>query len=61
MVISLGILLHAADLNMADFKTKTADLKKLFSKGFKSVKLAFKSGWEKVKHVGKKKEVAQAR
>jgi len=50
---------HFADLNMVDFKAKTDDLKKLFSKGFKSVKNAFKSGWEKVKHIGKKKEVAQ--
>jgi len=44
---------------MADIKAKTADLKKLFSKGFKSVKNAFKYGWQKVKHIGKKKEAAQ--
>jgi len=54
-----AILLNAVDLNMADFKAKAADLKKFFSKGFKSVKHAFKSGWEKVKHIGKKKEATQ--
>ena len=48
-------LAAVAAIIMVDFKGKTADFKRLFDRGFKSVSNVFKTGWAKVKTMKIKK------